>query len=199
MGGILIKECPVCRKSFDGLSVQKYCSGRCKKTFENSQRSAPSKRKGKSHGLPPVLITCPSDLNEMAGAYWRKVAPVLADRGHLNVLSEDSFKELCNLYSQLQKINRMIDEAARSGDETVSKSGGLLEVDEKRDSILPLFGGPGSGSKIVQESKLSSLKRQYSKGFLEYCKQFYMTPFSNRGNFGLPDDQEKDPTEEFLK
>jgi hypothetical protein len=49
----------------------------------------------------------------------------------------------------------------------------------------------------MKESALSDLKRKYSQRFLDYCKQFYLTPLSNRGNFGLDEEAEKEKDEFF--
>jgi P27 family predicted phage terminase small subunit len=130
--------------------------------------------------MPAPLIYRPKWLNEVAAAYWDKVAPTAMARGHLNVLSEDAFAELCDLYSRLSDINTMINKGItqRCGkcDQEMALPGNrsLLQSDDKdRDSL------------IFKESALSDLKRKYSKQFMEYCKQFYLTPLSNRGDFGL--------------
>jgi len=68
----------------------------------------------------------------------------------------------------------------------------LLQVDDKW-SI-----NDGIETKTFKESALSDLKRKYSKQFLDYCKAFYLTPLSNRGNFGLDREEQKDPEAEFM-
>jgi len=96
----MIKECPVCHNDFEARANQKYCSPKCKKNNENSFRTLKSGR-GKSGvvKIPSTRIKCPQDLRAVATKYWHKVAPILIKRGHLNVLSEDAFAELCDLYS----------------------------------------------------------------------------------------------------
>jgi hypothetical protein len=176
----MIKKCLFCPKNFEGNGKKKYCSARCKKNYENSLRSAPKPGKKKSKPsatkkTPPVPINRPQGMNEEALAYWEKIAPTIILRGHLNVLSEDTFAELCDLHSRLKDINRAIDDGNRS----------LLQIDDKWDSKS------GLETQSFKESALSDLKRKYSRQFLDYCKQFYLTPLSNRGNFGLDDETEK--------
>ena len=55
----------------------------------------------------------------------------------------------------------------------------LLQIDDKWSA------NDNSETRTFKESALSDLKRKYSKQYLDYCKQFYLTPMSNRGNFGL--------------
>jgi hypothetical protein len=182
----MIKKCPGCNKQKDMRSNQKYCSKKCKKTFENSQRSAPKNKnngsKPPSNNKPSPLINRPQGLNEIAASYWDKIAPTVMERGHLNILSEDAFAELCDLYSRLKDINKAIDETNRS----------LLQIDDKWDNKT------GVETQSFKESALSDIKRKYSKLFLDYQKQFYLIPLSNRGNFGLDQGEQKDPEEEFL-
>lgn len=183
----MLKKCPACNKQREMRSNQKYCNGKCKKTFENSQRSAPGgkvPKPDKSALNPPSPHNpiCPSYLNEVAAEYWEKIAPTVIERGHLNVLSEDAFAELCDLYSRLRDTNRAIDETNRS----------LLQVDDAWDNKR------GIETQSFKESALSKNKRLYSKLFLDYQKQFYLIPFSNRGNFGLDNKEDVDPHDEFL-
>ena len=168
-------------------SNQKYCDARCKQTFKNSKRSAPGGKPPKSDNTPanphsPYKPICPDYLNEIAAAYWDKIAPTVIERGHLNVLSEDAFAEMCDLFSRLRDINAAINETNRS----------LLQVDDSWDNKR------GIETQSFKESALSKNKRLYSKLFLDYQKQFYLIPFSNRGNFGLDDKEEVDPHDEFL-
>ena len=174
----MIKNCKYCGRKFSGNGKRKYCSPRCKKQYENSLRSAPDLRGEQGTFWTPSETICrPAGLNGKAAEFWDKVAPTVISRGHLNVLSEDSFAELCDLYSRLNDLNRAIDEAsikASAYDKTqvVSFAAGLCKQDYKRGTV---------------ESALSELKRQYSKQFLEYCKEFYLTPKANRGNYQLSD------------
>ena len=137
------------------------------------KRNSPKKSKQAptSSGTPD----CPQGMNETAAAYWQKMAPVVMERGHLNVLSEDAFAEMCDLYSRLRDINNAINETNRS----------LLQIDDKWDSKN------GVEVQSFKESALSDIKRKYSKLFLDYQKQFYLTPLSNRGNFWLEEDGKK--------
>lgn len=183
----MIKKCPACNKKRDMRSNQKYCNAKCKKTFENSKRSAPGGKTpnaDKSTINPPSSskIICPSYLNETAAEYWAKLAPTVIERGHLNVLSEDAFAEMCDLFSRLRDINAAINETNRS----------LLQIDDSWDNKK------GIETQSFKESALSKNKRLYSKLFLDYQKQFYLIPFSNRGNFGLEDKEDIDPHDEFL-
>lgn len=199
----MIKKCKGCPIEFEGPPNKRFHSPKCKKTYENSQRSAP---KGSGNGgdspqynPPSIPIDRPHGLNEVAAAYWDKIAPTVIARGHLNVLSEDAFAELCDLHSRLTDINAMINvginQQCNSCGSVVSIPGNrsLLQVDDKWDNKQ------GVESQSFKESALSDLKRKYSKQFLDYCKAFYLTPLSNRGNFGLGQETEKDPLDEFIK
>lgn len=182
----MIKKCPGCKQERDMKSNQVYCNKKCKKTYENSLRSAPrgagKKEKAPSINAPSHKINRPQHLNEIAAAYWDKVAPTVMERGHLNILSEDSFAELCDIHSRLIEVNKAIDETNRS----------LLQVVDQWDNKN------GIESQQFKESALSDLKRKYSRQFLDYCKAFYLTPLSNRGNFGLAPEGPVDPEEDFL-
>jgi hypothetical protein len=185
----MIKKCPICKKKFEGSSRKKYCSKKCKKNFENSKRTAPvrkahvdkKKRAPAPKPKPQDPINRPHGLNDDAAEYWDKISPTLIARGHLNVLSEDAFAELCDIHSRLKDVNRAIDETNRS----------LLQVDDKWDNKN------GIETQSFKESALSDLKRKYSRLFLDYQKQFYLTPLSNRGSFGLPDQEEMEKNEFF--
>lgn len=225
----MIKRCPACHKKREMRSNQKYCDEKCKKTWENLQRSSLTPvRKPRMAGKPkvhllnspkvklPVIlpdkpiaqlhpnqperqailqptvtptnpplagnITCPTYLNSIAAEYWEKIAPTVIERGHLNILSEDAFAEMCDNYSRLRDVNRAIDETNRN----------LLQVIDQWDNKK------GKEVYQVKESALSDLKRKYSKLFLDYQNRFYLTPLANRGNFGLDDKEEVDPHDAFL-
>lgn len=183
----MMKKCPSCKKYKEMRSNKKYCDKRCKKNYENSQLRAPNKKPPKSDKStpePPLSSKpiCPTYLNETAAEYWAKIALTVIERGHLNVLSEDAFAELCDLYSRLRDTNKAIDETNRS----------LLQVDDTWDNKT------GTETQSFKESALSKNKRLYSKLFLDYQKQFYLIPFSNRGNFGLEDKEDVDPHDAFL-
>lgn len=171
----MIKPCLNCLKDFEGPPNKKYCSAKCKKTKENSKRSAPKCNGGENQGCLSAEIRKPPHLGGYASTYWDKLAPTLIQRGHLNILSEDSFAELCDVAGRLITINKQINE---------SNCTLLQEID---------------GSGVSEESGLSDLKRKYSRLLLDYCKQFYLTPLSVRGNFGLKATEEKDPLDEFIK
>lgn len=198
----MIKQCPGCHKDKEMRSNQKYCCHRCKKNYENSLRGGPSRKektklplKTKVHSEP---VNRPFGLNETAAAYWDKIAPTVMARGHLNILSEDAFAELCDLHSRLKDINTMINmgtvqKCEGCGNEiNIPGNRSLLQLDDKWSV------NDGVQTQTFKESALSDLKRKYSRQFLDYCKQFYLTPLSNRGNFGLNDEEAKDPVEEFM-
>jgi hypothetical protein len=198
----MIKKCKGCPIEFDGPTNKLFHSKKCKKTFENSQRSAP-KAKGKG-GKPPKNkppsdpVNRPQGLNEIAATYWDKIAPTVMERGHLNVLSEDAFAELCDLYSRLKDINTMINlgvvqKCDGCGSEIkIPGNRSLLQVDDKWSV------NDGTQTQTFKESALSDLKRKYSKLFLDYQKQFYLTPVSNRGNFGLEENGKAEDTKEDI-
>lgn len=197
----MIKKCLGCNKKKEMKSNQKYCSPKCKKDYENSLRSAPKTNKTNQENQtnkPPPTINRPQGLNQIAAAYWDKVAPAIEERGHLNILSEDAFAELCDLHSRLTDINTMINQGSvhqcdGCGKEIVLPGNrSLLQVDDKWDNKQ------GIETQSFKESALSDLKRKYSKQFLDYCKAFYLTPLSNRGSFGLENKESKSPEDEFL-
>lgn len=182
----MTKKCKFCKKKFEGSQRKVYCSAKCKKNYENSLRSTPiakvKKTAKKVFSAPvDVPINRPHGLNVIASAYWDKIAPTLMQRGHLNILSEDAFAELCDIHSRLVGINRAIDETNQS----------LLQLDDKWDNRS------GTETQTMKESALSDLKRKYSQRFLEYCKEFYLTPKVNRGNYALEDEKEKEADEFF--
>jgi hypothetical protein len=199
----MIKKCKTCGKKFEGKANKYYCSPKCRKDAEVALRRAPVLRKQKTkttktnpptgkqkHSDIPSNITKPDNLNPIASAYWDKVAPILVKRGHLNILSEDSFAELCDLHSRVVDIRRMIDagtvikcEKCKTEVE-IPGNRSLLQLDDKWSV------NDGTQTQTFKESALSDLKRKYSARFLEYCKQFYLTPAANRGNFGLEDEEE---------
>lgn len=176
----MTKKCPVCKHDFDGNAKKKYCSKKCKKKYENSLRSVPqSKQKSnqKQKSNPPSQsIECPQWLNDVAADYWNRISPVVHTRGHLNIISADAFAELCDTYSRLIEVNKAIDETNNS----------LLQIVEQWDNKN------GTETKQFKESALSDLKRKYSKLFLDYQRQFYLTPLSNRGDFGLGENEPKE-------
>lgn len=187
----MIKKCKHCKKEFTGRPNQDYCSKKCRKAKEVLLRRAPKpparapksgKKKppiGKQSDIPSN-ITKPDYLDEIAAAFWDRLAPTLIKRGHLNVLSEDAFAEGCDIYSQLRKINMALKETGF----------GLLQIDDKWDNV------EGTETKSFKESALSDLKRKYTAKFLDFCKAFYLTPAANRGNFDLPDEDEPEDTKE---
>ena len=172
----MIKNCKNCGRKFDGNGKRKYCSPRCKKNYENSLRSAPDIR-GEQGSLwtPSEMISRPARLSGTAAEFWDKVAPTVISRGHLNVLCEDTFAELCDLHSRLLDINQAIDDEA-----VKSQVGSTTKPVSCVSGLFKFVSGKGT-----RESVLSELKRQYSKQLLEYCKEFYLTPKANRGNYQL--------------
>ena len=164
----MIRQCKKCNKDFEAKSKQLYCSKGCRKAQEVMLRGS---RKSSTLPQTPLSVNVhkPVGLNRIASKYWHKVAPILIKRGHLNVLSEDAFAELCDIYSRLVEINRVIDKTNRS----------LLQIVDQWDNKN------GIESQQFKESALSDLKRKYSARYLDFCKQFYLTPAANRGNFGL--------------
>jgi hypothetical protein len=197
----MIKECGCgCGKTFEGNSKRLYFSAKCRKHAEVVKRSElkgiykhkPRKATRKQPKIADLIPTCtkPSNINPIASAFWTKMAPLLIKRGHLNVLSEDAFAELCDLYSRVVDIRKMIDagtvqQCEACGTEiTIPGNRSLLQLDDKWSVA------DGTQTQTFKESALSDLKRKYSARFLEYCKAFYLTPLSNRGNFGLDEDDE---------
>ena len=173
----MIKECKFCGRKFSGNGKRKFCPPprRCKKNYENSLRSAPDLRGEQgSLWMPSEMITRPTRLNGTAAEFWDKVAPTVISRGHLNVLSEDTFAELCDLHSRLLDINRAIDEEAAKSYASATTPSSCVS------GLFKFVAGKGT-----RESVLSELKRQYSKQLLEYHKEFYLTPKANRGNYQL--------------
>lgn len=176
----MIRGCKWCGKEQEMSGKREFCPGeKCKNAWKYAKRTGKLEKVNGVNDeiIAPSIIGIPEGLNEIALAYWIKISPTVIKRGHLNVLSEDAFTELCDLYSRLRDINKAIDETNRS----------LLQIDDKWDTKN------GTETQSFKESALSDLKRKYSKLFLDYQKQFYLTPLSNRGNFGL---KEAEPEEE---
>ena len=144
----MIKACKWCGKEQEMRGKREFCPGdKCKNAYKYAKRTGKLETgKRLNTQAPTGPIDRPEGLNEVAGAYWDEIAPLVTERGHLNILSAGAFAELCDLYSILQSS------------------------DGKDDNI----------------------KLRYSKQFLDYCKAFYLTPLSNRGNFGLPEKKEKE-------
>ena len=192
------KPCKFCFHNFDGPKNKLYCTPKCKKSFENAQRGAPGRRKGGIDAALSADIHKPSHLDGYAAAYWDKMAPVLVKRGHLNILSEDPFAELCDLVQRLRDINQMINLGMVQqckeckAEMVILGNRSLLQLDDKWNV------NDGVQTQTFKESALSDLKRKYSNLLLVYCKQFYLTPLSNRGNFGMVED-ETDPLDKFIK
>lgn len=170
----MIKKCKNCGKPQEMKSNQLYCDAKCKKSWENSQRGGRDLNFSKTHSIPTSALTRPMHLNGEAAEYWDKVAPILIKRGHLNAISEDIFVELCDLVCKLRDINKTINETREAQT--------LIQDDDRKQS---------------KESALSDIKRKYSKLLLDYSRQFYLTPLSNRGNFGMPE-EETDPVKDFI-
>jgi phage terminase small subunit len=194
----MIKPCKYkpCSKNFEGRPNKLFCSPKCKKLHEISLRGKPEKKKRRGSA---VMLTGdikkPPLLDGYASVFWDKTAPVLIARGHLNILSEDAFAELCDLVARLRDINAAVNESGRSllqGGEKASE-----KTENKADAKPEERADVEIG--VLKESALSDLKRKYSNLLLVYCKQFYLTPLSNRGNFDIPEGKEKDPLEEFLR
>jgi phage terminase small subunit len=174
-----MKRCPICKKEVKGGAKRIYDTHKCKKAAENAKKKKPISKKV---AIGTIHINRPKGLNEIATDYWDKVAPTVISRGHLNVLSEDAFAELCDIYSRLQDVNGAINETNRS----------LLQIDDKWDNK------GGVETQSFKESALSDLKRKYSRLLLDYCKQFYLTPLSNRGDFGLNVVEKRNEMEDLL-
>ena len=189
----MIKKCPICKKDFEGNAKKKYCGKKCKKTFENSQRSAPKENKKsgdkKKNALPSIPVDRPRGISEQSGVYWDELAPVLLKREHLNILSKRILEIYCVLQSKIDDILKMIDvgtieECSECGAvKTIHGNRSLLQVDDKWDNKQ------GTESQSFKESPYSMLLRQYTARSLDYAKQLYLTPLSNRGNFGLEEDE----------
>lgn len=170
----MIKKCKHCKKEFTARRPnQDYCSPKCRKAQEVLLRRVTTKSPWKTSkpGNITSNITKPDTLNPVASACWDYAAPILIERGHLNVLSEDIFAELCDLYSKLKSINKILhDERAPAKVDTLGGQGYMkfwLSTSTKRD--------------IPPQSPFSNLKRKYLKLFLLYCKEFYLTSLSVEG------------------
>jgi hypothetical protein len=198
----MIKPCKYkpCSKNFQGRPNKLFCSSKCKKLHEISLRGKPGKKKRQS-GSEALTdgIKKPPLLDGYASVFWDKTAPVVIARGHLNILSEDAFAELCDLVARLRDINIAINESGRSllqgGERPNEKPGDKSEdkadrkPEEKSDAEMG----------AMKESAISDLKRKYSNLLLVYCKQFYLTPAANRGDFDMPEEKDKDPLDQFLR
>lgn len=198
----MIKICAYnfCSTEFETNSSQKkFCSPKCKKRHENSLRTAPSKKQKKGKPpifhLPSIPTTRPQSISQEAGLFWDELAPVISKRGHLNILSKRILEIYCVLQAKIDDILKMIDIGTEDHcDECGAKNikypnRSLLQLDDKWDN------SKGTETQSFKESPLSVLLRQYTARSLDYAKQLYLTPLSNRGNFGLEEDEEKKPDE----
>lgn len=182
--------CLWCKKPLNGKSNQKR-HPKCKKAYENSLRSGritkkktPSPDKKKPHSKKTnknvnnsgFSVTKPDNLNPIASAYWDKVAPILIQRGHLNIISEELFIQLCEIYSLLVAMR----------EDTKGESSTLVE------EVIIWDNRTGQELESSKESQLSKNIRNYTKLFADLCDKFYLTPKSNRGDFGLEDENRKD-------
>jgi phage terminase small subunit len=199
----MIKPCKYkpCSKNFPGRPNKLFCSPKCKKLHEISLRNKPKTKKKRGHSAPLAdEIKKPPLLDGYASVFWDKTAPILIKRGHLNILSEDAFAELCDLVARLRGINTAINESGRSllqgGEKAPEKSSD--KTDDQPGATSQSSPGPIEAI-VLKESALSDLKRKYSNLLLVYCKQFYLTPAANRGDFNIPEGKEKDPLDEFLR
>ena len=149
-------------------------------------RKKPSKQRTGHHKkvdepiVPYIPCTCPDNFDDTAKKYWLKMSPYLIKAKQLHPMTEDAFIELCDIYSQLQKINLALRET----------NFGLLQLDDKWDNKQ------GTETQCFKESALSDIKRKYSKQFLEYCRHFHLTPYSMKGVYDFG--EEADPLERFL-
>ena len=191
----MLRKCKWCGKEQEMTGKREFCPGdHCKIAWKYAKRTGRTGKgeSGKYPGAVPIdpsQIIRPQYLNAIAAGFWDKVAPTVIARGHLNVLSEDAFAELCDIFSRLQDINTMINmgltyQCDACGKEShIHGNRSLLQVDDKWSA------NDNSETKTFKESAISDLKRKYSKQYLDYCKAFYLTPLSNRGNFGLPEEE----------
>ena len=160
-----------------------------KKKFEgNRGKKKITNEVALSYSIPK----CPADLNDTAKVYWKKIAPYLIKTKQLHILSEDTFAELCDLHSRLKDINKMIDLGLQQecqhckGIMTINGNRSLLQVDDKWDNKN------SEETRSFRESALSDIKRKYSKQFLEYSKQFHLTPESMKGFYNFDKEDDKD-------
>lgn len=167
----MLKKCKWCKKEQEMKGKREFCPGeKCKNAWKYANRT------GKLGNFKTTDSPVDDDgeikkmfcdkLSKAAMKYWDRLSPVVIARGHLNVLSADAFAELCDLYSKLDEINDTINNNRNS----------LFQKNEKGE---------------IKESVLSDLKRKYGKQLLDYCKVFYLTPLSNRGDFGLDENKPK--------
>ena len=118
------------------------------------------------------MICKPAWLKGAGAELWDRVGPELIGKGYLNVLSQDPFAELCDLYSKVVEINMAIHEA------TAAAVASSSNAPKPAAGLYRFVAGRGT-----KESALSEIKRQYTKQLLEYFKAFGMTPKSNPRNF----------------
>lgn len=168
------KRCKYCKKWFEGSPRKKYCSPKCKKNYENSLRSVYGRKQNTAAPgkdvLPSKEINRPKWLNDVAATCWDRIAPVLIKRGHLNILSENAFAELCDLYSTLKSINKTLHDE--------EKGTTFIRTPVGEQGYMSFWLSTSAKRDIPPQSVFSNLKRNYLKLFLLYCKEFYLTSLS---------------------
>lgn len=203
----MIKKCKGCPIEFDGPPNKKFHDPKCKKNYENSQRSAPkSKERNGDNPIykpPSIPVDRPQTISNEAGIFWDELAPVLLKRGHLNILSKRILEIYCVLQAKIDDILKMIDigtmdECVECGAKRIIPGNrSLLQLDDKWNNST------NTESQSFKESPYSMLLRQYTARSLDYAKQLYLTPLSNRGSFGLDEepkeDSKKDGKDRFFK
>jgi hypothetical protein len=203
----MIKKCLDCGKKKEMRSNQKYCDDKCKKRYENSKYNGKPKSPAKvpkSTPKPPLnppstsKVIRPENMTPAVAAYWDELAPVLEERGHLNILSKRTFFLYCVLQSKIDDILLMLDadtitECSDCGAKNIIPANrSMLQLNDKWDNKA------GTETQSFDESEPSKLLRLYSARSLDYAKQLYLTPQSVRGNFGLDDKEDVDPHDAFL-
>lgn len=142
-------------------------SAKQKKLTGNRSKKAIRQEASLAYAIPRI----PRGMNHGARRHWEKWAPHCVAAKTLNPITEEAFGHMCDIMSRLEAIRRALDEVNAS----------MLQERNMVDSA-------GREVNECKESAYSMMYRQYSKLFLDYAKQFHLTPSSSRGVFNFDSD-----------
>lgn len=116
--------------------------------------------RAKAHdGTPAASLRCPGGLPDDAQAAWRRIAPLLAERGLLTELDVEAARDMCLCVARLREAEALV------------KKNGLL-VEGAR------------GSKV--KNPAATLAREYRQDLYRWSSKFGLTPV-DRAAFDMPE------------
>ncbi len=132
-----------------------------RKSNQVKKLSGTSRRdRAKTHeGTPAASLRCPDGLPDDAQKVWRRIAPLLAERGLLTALDVETLRDLCLCAARLREAEALV------------KKNGLL-VDGYR------------GSKV--KNPAATMAREYRQDLYRWAAKFGLTP-GDRSAFDMPE------------